>query len=170
MKKNVPPEGKIDYATLKKSPGELLYILDNVSKINTKFEDKNTSKAFWINIYNLEIIKGVLENYPLKSVNDVPGFFKENTFKTGGSELTLDDVENTILQQIFLDTCIHFVLNSGANCGAPMLNEAYMPNKVETQMKSQAKKYINNKKVFRVNNGDKTIELPKIFEWIRKIL
>ena len=167
LKKNVSEDGKLDYAAIKKSPGELLYILSNASKLNTKFDDKNIAKAFWVNMYNLQVIKGVVDAYPVKSVIDIPGFFKENSFLVGTLELTLDDIENTILREIFLDPCIHFVLSSAAIGGSPMLNGAYRPETLNAQMKDRAKKFINDKKVFRVDSKTKTIEVPKIFEWYK---
>jgi hypothetical protein len=167
LRKNVTAEGKVDYATLKKSPGELLYILDKAANLNSQFGDKNTSKAFWINAYNLQVIKAILDNYPMKTVNDIPGFFKENNFIIAKQELTLDDIENTILREIFLDPGIHFVLCNSANGGAPLLNLAYRPETVVDQMKHQAKLFINNKHFMKINRSTKTIQLPKIFEWYK---
>lgn len=168
FKNHVTPEGKVDYAKLKKSPGELVYILDNIAKIPTQFEEKNAAKAFWINVYNLQVIKSVLDNYPLKSVNDIPTFFKENNFLVGNQELTLDDVENTILREIFTDAGIHFVLCSASNGGAPLLNAAYLPENIEMLMKQKAKLYLNSKNVVMIDKGAKIVELPKIFEWYKK--
>ncbi len=168
LQKNVTPDGKVDYAKLKKSPGELIYILNNIEKLKTEFRDKNEAKAFWINVYNLEVIKGVLDNYPTKSVNFITGFFKENNFMVANQDLTLDNIENTILREIFVDPGIHFVLCGGVNGGAPLLNKAYLPETVADQMKEQAKLFINNKNFLKINKETKTVELPKIFEWYQK--
>jgi hypothetical protein len=65
---------KVDYFKIKKSPGELIYILDNIAKLDTKFSDKSC-KAFWINVYNLQVIKGVVDKFPIASVETIPGFF-----------------------------------------------------------------------------------------------
>lgn len=146
----------------------MVYILSNIAKINAQFSDKNKAKAFWINVYNLQVIKGVVDNYPLESVEKVNGFFKENTFLVANQELSLDDVENVILREIFFDPCIHFVLVSAANGGATLLNSGYMPDTVNEQIKKQAKLFINNPKVVRIDKKNKTIELPKIFEWYNK--
>lgn len=168
LQKNVSLDGKVDYAKLKKSPGELMYILSNAEKIKTQFDNKDTAKAFWINVYNLEVIKAVIDNYPLKSVNDVPGFFKENNFLIGGQELTLDDIENTILREIFVDAGIHFVLSSAAVGGSPLLNAAYMPLTVNDQIKQRATLFINGKDFYKTYRATNSIELPKIFEWYKK--
>jgi hypothetical protein len=38
----VSADGKVDYFKIKKSPGELIYILDNIAKLDTKFSDKKS--------------------------------------------------------------------------------------------------------------------------------
>lgn len=168
LKKNVTLDGKVDYNAIKKSPGELMYILDNAAKLNTKFSDKSLAKAFWINIYNLQVIKGVLDNFPLKNVDKIPTFFKENNFIVGNQELTLDDVENTILRELLFDPAIHFVLSSASLGGAPLLNAAYMPKTVAEQLKAQTTAVINAKNYYRINKDTKTVEIPKYFEWYKK--
>ncbi|CAM3091598.1 DUF547 domain-containing protein [Flavobacterium frigoris] len=168
LKKNVTEEGKVDYFTIKKSPGELIYILSNIEKLDTKFSDKKFAKAFWINVYNLEVIKAVIEHFPLASVEKVPGFFDTTTFTVGNQQLTLNDIQNVILRDLFFDPAVHFTLASGANGGAPLLNTAYLPTTVDVQIKQRATLVINSKEYFYINKDLKVIELPKIFEWYKK--
>ena len=69
LTKNITKDGKINYKSIKKSPGELFYILDNVFKLKLDTDLSNESSiAYWINIYNLLVIKNVVDNYPIKSV------------------------------------------------------------------------------------------------------
>lgn len=168
LKKNVTPEGKVDYATIKKSPGELVYILSNIEKLDTKFSDKKLAKAFWINVYNLQVIKAVVNLYPIASIEKVPGFFDGASFTVGNQQLTLDDIQNVILRDLFFDPAVHFTLASAANGCAPLLNTAYLPTTVDEQIKHQATLVINSKDYFFINKDLKLIELPKIFEWYKK--
>ena len=73
-----------------------------------------------------------------------------------------------ILRDLFFDPAVHFTLSSGANAGAPLLNTAYLPNKVDEQIKRQATLVINAKNYYFINKELKVIELPKIFEWYKK--
>ncbi|NRT16827.1 hypothetical protein HNP99_003201 [Flavobacterium sp. 28A] len=168
LKKNVSPEGKVDYFTIKKSPGELIYILSNIEKLDTKFSDKKLAKAFWINVYNLEVIRAVVDLYPVPTVEKVPGFFDATPFTVGNQQLTLNDIQNVILRDLFFDSAVHFTLACGANGGAPLLNTAYIPSKIDEQIKHQATLVINSKDYFYINKDLKIIELPKIFEWYKK--
>ncbi len=168
LKKYVDVNNKVNYQELKVNSDMLNLIMDYAAKINLKNESKDTNKAFWINVYNLAVIKNVIENYPLKSTMDIPGFFNENDFLIANQRLTLDDIEHTILSEIFQDPGIHFVLVSGANGGVQIKNEAYMPKDIDAQIKAEATKYINNKDVIRIDKKNKIVELPKIFEWYSK--
>jgi hypothetical protein len=55
----------------------------------------------------------------------------------GKQELTLDDIENVILRDLFFDPAIHFALSSAANGGAP-LNKCRLPGTIDEQIKSRA--------------------------------
>ena len=168
LHKYVDKDNKVDYQNLRVNSDLLNIILDYAAKLNLKNESKDVNKAFWINIYNLAVVKNVLDNYPLKSTLDIPGFFKETEFSISGQQLTLDDIENTILRDMFQDPGIHFVLNSGANGSPPLLDHAYMPVNIDLQIKEQIVKMINNTDFIRIDRKDKKIELPKIFEWYTK--
>ena len=168
LKKYVDENNKVDYKSLKKNSDMLNIIVDYAAKLNIKEESKESNKAFWINVYNLTVIKDVLTNYPIKSTIDVDGFFKETEFLIASQTLTLDDIENTILREIFLDPGIHFVLVAAANGGAPLLNHAYKPENIDGQIREQASKCINNSTFVRIDKREKTIDLPKIFEWYNK--
>ena len=57
LKKNVAADGKVDYFKIKKSPGELIYILDNIASLDTKFSDKKVAKAFPLEVYLKDTVK-----------------------------------------------------------------------------------------------------------------
>jgi len=50
-------------------------LLQEIAKASLEGESDATRQAFLINTYNLLVIKGVIDNYPLQSVLDVNGFF-----------------------------------------------------------------------------------------------
>ena len=168
LKKYVDANNKVNYQELKGNSDMLNLILDYAAKINLKTESKDTCKAFWINIYNLLVIKNIVDNYPIKSTMDIPGFFNESDFLVANQRLTLDDIEHTFLREIFQDPGIHFVLVSGSNGGVQIQDHAFMPKDIDAQIKAEATKYINNKDVIRIDKKDKVVELPKIFEWYTK--
>lgn len=162
FKDNVTLDGKVKYAAFKKSPGELMYILNNIEKLKLDKEEKDTKIAFWINAYNLLVIRNVIENYPLKSVKFVTGFF-EKKFQIADNEYSLNEIEE-LLSILMKDPGLHFVLANGTNGGNRLLNSAYLPETVMYQVSYQLKTSINKSGFIKVDKDTKSVELPLIFE------
>ena len=135
--------GLVDYDAIVKNPSELDAILDNASKISVKASDAKNYQAFWINAYNLSVIKGLVNNYPTKSPLDDKGFFDKTTYELAGQKVTLNTIENELLRAKFKDARFHFVLVCGALGCSPLINKAYLPNTLDSQLTDQTKKAIN---------------------------
>jgi hypothetical protein len=155
-------QGRIDYTSLKASD-DLKPLIAKVAATDIGSLKGNDKKAFLINAYNLLVINQALENYPLKSVLDVNGFFDAKKQNVGGRKLTLNQLEKDLLLKEFKDARLHFVLVCGALGCPPITNFAYTPTKLEAQLNKQTKLALNNPVFLRIN-GDKA-GLSKIFEW-----
>lgn len=162
LKASVSTDGKIDYAKLKKGPGGLLYILKNAENLKIDALDKDTRVAFWINAYNLLVIKNIIENYPLRSVNFVSGFF-DKKFKIASNEVSLNEIQK-IIGDLIKDPGIHFILSNGTNGGPKLMSAAYFPETVMYQISLQVKSAINKVGFVKIDKETKTVELPKVFE------
>lgn len=163
LKNYVTKEGKINYGELKKSPGELIYILGNISKLKTESNiNSEHNIAYWINVYNLLIIKNVVDNYPIKSINTVTGFF-DKTYLINGDSLSLFDIEKK-LNLLCKDPGIHFVLSKASNGDPILYNGAYLPESALYQISLQVKSAINKPAFLKVNKQTNVLELPTIFQ------
>lgn len=166
LKKNVA-NSKVDYQAIKNDSNSLNGILEMASKIDLSKESANTTKAFWINAYNLSLIKGILVKYPVKQPTDISGLFDKTTYLIAGKKLTLNDIENKMIREKYNDARIHFVLVCGANGCPPITNFAYAPENIEEQLNKQTKIALNNPNFIKINAGSKKVELSQIFEWYK---
>ncbi|WP_025742411.1 DUF547 domain-containing protein [Aquimarina pacifica] len=159
-------KGKVDYKAVKHDISLLEEVLDIASKVRVSKAQPKTYKSFYINAYNLAVIKGVVDNYPIKSPLDVKGFFDTTQYNLAGKKTTLNDLENIILRKQFpAEARFHFVLVcAGLGC-PPIINEAYKPNSLETQLQRQTVKALNNPYFIKVTQ--KKVQLSKIFEWYK---
>lgn len=157
-------DGRVKYADIKKDPRELLNLLEMASVISVSKSEKYNYQAFWINTYNLLVIDGIVKNYPLKSPLDVPGFFDKIIYNAGGTYLTLNDIENTMLRENFPDEArFHFVLVcAGLGC-PPIKSEAYKPLLLKEQLQEQTVKALNDPNFIKVDNNQ--VQVSQIFEW-----
>lgn len=161
--KTFTANGKVDYKGIIEAPEMLHEALDIAAKLNIKPKDGELYKAFWINAYNLTVIKGVIDNYPIKSPLDVKGFFDTIRYNVGGKSLTLNEIENKMLRAQFDEPRFHFVLVCGALGCPPIRSEVYLPQVLEDQLQEQTVKALNDNNFIRVSKGE--VLLSEIFKW-----
>lgn len=159
--------GKVAYSDIYNTPDALNAVLDTAAKISVSESDANNYQAFWINAYNLSVIKGIIDNYPTKSPLDNAGFFDKTTYSLGGKNITLNDIEHKLLRPVFKDPRFHFVLVCGAEGCPPLVSKAYLPSTLDAQLESQTKKAINGS-FLKVNIKKKRISASKIMEWYKE--
>ncbi|MDB4088665.1 DUF547 domain-containing protein [Flavobacteriales bacterium] len=157
--------GLVDYAGLSENKLALeeLIVLTNSIKVES-VKDKNYRKSFLINAYNLFVIKGVIDNYPVKSPMEIPGFFKQIKYQAGDlGEVTLNELETNLNRKVYKDPRVHFVLVCGGNGCPPIIDEAYMPSKLEKQLENQTTIALNDPSFIQVTENK--VLLSEIFKW-----
>lgn len=158
--------GKIDYKSIEKNPEQLNELLDQAANISVSISEAKEYQAFWINTYNLAVIKGVIDNYPIDSPLDKDGFFDSIKYNLGGTSLTLNDIENKKLRANFDEPRFHFVLVCGAKGCPPIIAEAYKPSKLEEQLQQQTVKALNNPSFIKVSENE--VSISEIFKWYKE--
>nr|WP_136466031.1 DUF547 domain-containing protein [Allomuricauda onchidii] len=158
--------GRVAYKEIKANPNGLDELITLAKDINVSKNDAKTYQAFWINGYNLSVIKGIVEHYPLKSPLDVNGFFDKTKHSIGGKDITLNDIENKLLRGNFPEEArFHFVLVcAGLGC-PPIINKAYVPNTLDAQLQHQTELALNDPNFVRIKG--KRVNLSQIFEWYK---
>lgn len=160
-------DGKVAYAKLHQDTKDLNELLDIGKSISVSKEDALVYQAFWINAYNLSVIKGIIDHYPTNSPLDNAGFFDKTMHKIGGKDITLNDIEHKLLRAQFKDPRFHFVLVCGAIGCPPLINEAYLPKTLGEQMDVQTKIALNGN-FLMVNTKKKRVEASQIMEWYKE--
>lgn len=121
--------------------------------------------AFWINAYNAFTVKGVLDNYPLKSIRDVRGFWDRTKYRALGREVTLDEIEHEILRKRFREPRIHFAIVC-ASLSCPRLQPfAYAGAKLGAQLDRARDEFLADPRRNRADAARRTLYLSKIFDW-----
>lgn len=155
--------GKVDYAAIKKNPESLNGLMALAKDIRVEKSNAKTYQAFWINVYNIATIKGVINNYPLKKVIDVDGFFDKIKYDIGGKAITLNDIENIMLRAEFHEPRFHFVLVCAAKSCPPIINIAYRPETLEKKLQEQTVIALNNPEFVQLK--EKKVLFSKIMDW-----
>jgi hypothetical protein len=158
--------GKVDYAAIHSSPDALKSVLEKAKLVQVTPSEAKIYQAFWINAYNLAVIKGIIDNYPIKSPLDKKGFFDATTYNLAGTSITLNDIENKKLRARFNNARFHFVLVCGAKGCPPLIAKAYKPDNLEFLLEQQTIKALNDSSFIRVANNE--VALSEIFKWYKE--
>ncbi len=158
--------GKVDYKAIHENPSRLNALVNMAKKLRVSTAAPDIYKSFWINTYNILVIKGIIDYYPLKSPLDIDGFFDKTKYAAGGELSTLNEIENQLLRAKFPnEPRFHFVLVcAGLGC-PPIINEAYVPNNLENQLQRQTEKALNDPKFIR--EEENAVRVSQIFEWYK---
>ena len=166
LKKHVSVEGKVDYQSFKKDHTKLkAYINELKSSPIARSVTQQKQLAYWINLYNALTINLILDHYPVKSIMDIDKAWDLPLVSINGSELTLNDIEHKIIRPKFNDPRVHFAVNCAARSCPKLLNEAYLGTKLEQQLDSQTRWFVNNKSFNQLTSS--SVKVSKIFEWYR---
>ena len=183
-------KGTVNYEAMKQSDGFSRYLklagsLNNFNPEMLQTDDEK--KAFWINIYNILIIHGVIEFDIRGSVLDVTNFFGRVSYNIGGFVFTPDDIEHGILRRnrphpFFpfkpfsksdprrrfiveaFDCRIHFALVCAAASCPPV--EFYNAAIINQQLDTAARSFMNRKGL-EIDPQTNTLWLSSIFSWYK---
>jgi len=165
-------DGLVDYKGFMKDKERLHAYCELLSKnAPSDKASKNTKLAYFINVYNAQTVKLIVDNYPVESIRDlhptlkIPGVnsvWHITKFMVGNTEMSLNDVEHEVLRKMD-EPRIHFAINCASMSCPPLRNEAYTAEKIDAQLADQAKIFINSPRYNKVAKD--RVELSKIFSW-----
>jgi hypothetical protein len=124
--------------------------------------------AFWANLYNAVTLDVVLEAWPVASIRDIrsglrPGPWRRKLVRVGGVELSLDDIEHTILRRGWTEPRVHYAVNC-ASIGCPNLPlRALRGTTLGPVLDAAARAYVNHPRGVRLD-GDQLV-VSSIYKW-----
>jgi hypothetical protein len=173
LKKNVNEVGEVDYQSISKDPKELndclaIFAAANPQEITSW--PREEALAFWLNTYHGVLIKLVVENYPITSVQKIPSFWGITSFHFGKrvkdqSQYSLNDIRATNLIGVYRDEKIHLALSVAAKGGPKLMREAFTGPKVEGQLFLLTRQFVTDPAYVDITPGRKKIRISKIFKW-----
>ncbi|MFK7991156.1 MAG: DUF547 domain-containing protein [Sandaracinaceae bacterium] len=177
--------GQVDYAALRKSEAfsELSRLSPGLVRITPgDLGDDRTKTAFFINLYNVLAMHGVIALGIEHSVMEIPSFFSQVQYCVGGVNLSLDQMENGVLRAngkhpatgrrslpadspalafcpAKVDPRIHAALVCASTSCPPV--GFYDPEDVDRQLDLATENYVNND----VHVSEEGVSLPITFRY-----
>lgn len=182
------PKGRISYELMKRSNAYKEYVR---LSYNLKLVDLGELKvrqeqiAFWINLYNVIVIHGVIELGIRDSVKEVRNFFKRIRYKVRDMFFSPDDIEHGILRgnrrkphsilRHFkkgdkrlnfviqpMDPRIHFALVCASSSCPPI--DIYDAENLDEQLKIAGETFLNSGGII-IDKVKNKVFLSRIFKW-----
>lgn len=163
---------KFDYNSVSGADRKALEdYLKYLSDIIITKHNKDEQMAYWINMYNALTIDIILKKYPVDSIKDIksgiftPGPWKLKLITVEETELSLNDIEHSILRPIWKDKRIHYAVNC-ASIGCPNLSKyIYSAENLEAMLETAATDYINHDRGVKFENNK--LILSSIYNWYK---
>ena len=138
-----------------------------------RFTTEPERLAYYINAYNALTLFGVVDNWPIDSVQDVHGwldpragfgFFYGLRFPLDGRGTNLYDLENEVIRG-FVDARIHAAINCASRSCPALRPFAFEPVRLDDQLDLVTRDFCSNPLHVRVDEEAQEIQLSAIFEW-----
>ena len=190
LKEFVNDEGMVNYKKLKHQKFRLEKLLDEFAKLDKdKYNSwrKEDKIAFWINAYNLKMLKIIVDNYPIESqpllrilptwgpysirhIEKNIGGINKQKFYAMDEEFTLGEIEQRFFRKQFDEPLVFFGLCRATLSHPPLRNEPYYGHKLYEQLNDQAKKFLSSTRAFRVDRKKKRVYISAILDatWYAK--
>lgn len=168
LKKHVTKTGLVDYKGFKKDRDKLNKYISYLS--NQKPEKSWSAQehlAYFINVYNANTIKLVVDNYPVNSIKDISATispFLKRFIIINNKEFSLADIEKGILQKMN-EPRIHFAINCASFSCPKLMQDAYTVSNINDLMTEAAKEFVNSDENKIEENK---AQLSEIFKWYKK--
>lgn len=143
-------DGFVDYDAFARAP-EFARYLASLDKVRPSDLDEDERLAYWINVYNaftIQLIVSHKETESIRNINKALGFLQlkgpwsEPIVHAAGRQLTLDDVDHTVIRREFGEPRIHYALACAAMSCPPLRSEAYTGERLVDQLNDQGRRFL----------------------------
>ncbi|MHC4395953.1 MAG: DUF547 domain-containing protein [Planctomycetota bacterium] len=177
----VDDKGMVNYRALKRKKQKLNSLLrefDRLKPAEYNAWTKEDKIAFWINAYNIKMLKIIIDNYPIKGskwLNPLWGSdsirhidrnidgIREQKFIVMDEVFTLAEVEQRIFRKEFDEPRIFLALSHATFSSPPLRNEPYYGPKLYKQLDEQTKKFLSSSRAFVIDRKKKKVHLSAVF-------
>jgi hypothetical protein len=165
--------GDVYYRALKSDRGKLDGYINQIAAVSVDKQPREEQIAFWLNAYDALVLRTVIDHYPIagrsseypqKSIRQIPGAFERTSHRVAGRSLTLDQIEKDVLSG-FHDPRLYFALGRGAVGSGRLRSEAFVPGRLEDQLKEVADECVARAQCVAIDASTDKVSASSIFSW-----
>lgn len=168
-------DGYVYYRALRSERGRLDRYINSLNVPPDTYTrwSREQKMAFWVNAYNVFVLKTVIDAYPIRgkspmyppdSIRQIPGAFERTRHRAAGRTVTLDDIEKTILPE-FKEPRLALALGRGAVGSGRLRSEAYSANRIARQLDDLQREFVTHQAMVKIDRGAAEITVTPIVSW-----
>ena len=168
-------DGLVYYRALRSERAVLDRYVLSLREIPIGFDGWSTQQriAFWLNGYNALVLRTVVNHYPIRgsspryptdSIRQIPGAFERIRHTVAGMELTLDEIESSVLAS-FGDPRVFLALGRGAVGSGRLRSESYSAARLGGQLAAAAEEFATEPWGVVLDRSADTVRVSPIFGW-----
>jgi hypothetical protein len=168
-------DGYVYYRALRSERGRLDRYIGSLNVPADRYErwSREQKMAFWVNAYNVFVLKTVIDAYPIRgkspvyppvSIRQIPGAFEQLRHRAAGRVVTLDQIEKTILPE-FKEPRLVLALGRGAVGSGRLRSEAYSANRIAQQLDGLQREFVTHQTMVKIDRAAGEITVTPIVSW-----
>lgn len=182
LKEFVDDKGMVNYDMLRRNKPELNKLINEPAELDpNKYKSWPTEDkiAFWINAYNIKMLKVITDNYPIESTRmlrilwgpysirhidkNTDGIWKSK-FIVMDEEFTLSEIDRRFFRKEFNEPRAFLAITHASASSPPLRNEPYCGHKLNEQLDEQCKKFLSSPKAFKIDKENNIVYLSAILK------
>ena len=145
----------------------------NVAPATYEAWPREARMAFWLNAYNTFVLQSVIDRYPIRgrsaeypasSIMQIPGVFESNRHRAAGRNVTLDEIEKTILPE-FKEPTLFLALGRGALGSGRLRSEAYTADRLASQLDEVRAEFVSDQNMLKIDRVAGRVSVTPILSW-----
>lgn len=176
----VDGRGMVNYEGLRRKRLDLRAVLDQYGNPGRKEYGSWSGQdkiAFWINVYNLQKLSIVADNYPIEpasriltiywgpsSIRHIEERITRHKFLVMDEEFTFAGIEKRFFRGEFGEPRVFFALSSACQSSPPLRNEPYCGRRLNEQLDDQTRRFLSKPVGFRIDREKQKVYLSALFQ------
>jgi hypothetical protein len=168
-------DGLVYYRALKSDRGRLDRYAASLNVPAATYDgwSREEKMSFWVNAYNAFVLQTVVDRYPIRgaspayppeSIRQIPGAFDSLRHRAAGRNVTLDEIEKTIVPE-FKEPRLQLALGRGAVGSGRLRSEAYTGARIAQQLDDIQKDFVSEQTMIKIDRSSGQMSLTPILSW-----
>lgn len=177
LRRYVDENGQVCYSQWARSDADVALLEEYLHSLGAVDPNLPASQegrmAYYINAYNALTLRGILQEYPIVSIQRITekhrGYDVFDGLKVwaAGEYISLNEIENDVLRPL-RDPRIHFALVCAARGCPRLLNRAYTPDQLDSLLDLNAREFFTDRNRFHISRLHRTVKMSPILKWYRE--